>query len=172
MNKEFKAVPAVVEGRTIVVLPEAVSAKLPSRGMVMAEVTMEGRVFEVPLEPDGRGSHWFEVPPEMSGVASISEGEMVTVMVADVAAWPAPSMPSDILSALEAEALMAVWQTLTTKAQWSWLRWVRSTKVQATRTKRIGVMCDKLKKGDRRPCCFDQTRCTVPELSKSGVLNV
>ena len=62
------------------------------------------------------------------------------------------------------------WNSLTTKARWEWLRWIRSTKNLDTRQKRINVACDKLQKGDKRPCCFDASRCTIPEVSKSGVL--
>jgi hypothetical protein len=45
----------------IVKLPSDVSAQLPSRGMGYLKGALNGVAFEAPLEPDGRGSHWFKV---------------------------------------------------------------------------------------------------------------
>ena len=50
------------------------------------------------------------------------------------------------------------------------MRWVGATKSPQTRQKRVGVSIDKLRKGSRRPCCFDLSSCTDPELSRSGKL--
>src|SRR3954447_26315941 len=48
---------------TLLRLPKSASAQLPSRGMAMVEGTINGSPFKapLPLEPDGRGSHWLRV---------------------------------------------------------------------------------------------------------------
>ena len=57
-------------------------------------------------------------------------------------------------------------------ARWEWVRWINSTRVVKTRERRIEVGLSKLEDGKRRPCCFDLSSCTDPELSKSGKLAV
>ncbi|WP_262426564.1 hypothetical protein [Brachybacterium sp. Z12] len=39
-----------------------------------------------------------------------------------------------------------------------------------TRARRVEVSIDKLRGGKRRPCCFDLSSCTDPELARSGKL--
>lgn len=49
-------------GSTLIMhLPKNVSLKLASRGMVMVQGKINGIYFKSPLEPDGRGSHWFKI---------------------------------------------------------------------------------------------------------------
>ena len=55
-------------------------------------------------------------------------------------------------------------------ARWEWVRWVGATKNPDTRAKRVDVSISKLRAGSRRPCCFDLSSCTDPELSKNGKL--
>ena len=55
-------------------------------------------------------------------------------------------------------------------ARWEWVRWVGSTRSESTRAKRVDVSIDKLRHGSRRPCCFDLSSCTDPELMKNGEL--
>jgi hypothetical protein len=62
------------------------------------------------------------------------------------------------------------WNSINAKSRWEWFRWISSTLNPETRDKRINVMCSKLQNGDKKPCCFDTTRCTVTDVSKSGVL--
>ena len=50
---------------TLLRLPKNASARLPSRGMTMVEGTINGARFQAPLEPDGKGSHWFRVDESM-----------------------------------------------------------------------------------------------------------
>ena len=50
-------------GRAFVVLPEAASAKLPSRGMVTVDGTLAGVAFRATLSPDGEGGHWLKLRP-------------------------------------------------------------------------------------------------------------
>ena len=80
-------------------------------------------------------------------------------------------MPQDLRAALtEAGDLDDVWQSLTPMARWEWVRWIKATKNAETRARRVEVAISKLESGKRRPCCFDLSSCTDPELSKSGKL--
>ena len=55
-------------------------------------------------------------------------------------------------------------------ARWEWVRWVNATKNPDTRGRRVEVSISKMESGKRRPCCFDLSSCTDPDLSKSGKL--
>lgn len=163
---KFHATSRSIEGNSLIVLPIEVSKALPSKGMVMAKISIDQYQWISPLEPDGRECHWFLLP---EAIEANSELDIEFTVVND---WPEPEVPEDIWEGLVSYGLDGIWQTLTTKSKWSWIRWIRATNNPETRKKRIGVAADKLLKGNRRPCCFDQTRCTVPELAKSGVLKL
>ena len=60
MSIFFEAILNKVESRKVIKIPLSLSVELPSRGMVMVQGTMNKVSFQVPLEPDGKGSHWFE----------------------------------------------------------------------------------------------------------------
>jgi len=154
----------------IVILPLLSSEQLPSRGMVMVAVTLNGMTFLSPLEPDGKGSHWFEVSDKQIDEMHIAVGQMLSLTLEPASDWPDPEMPQDVMDAIAQAGLLPQWRSVTVKAKWEWLRWIRSTSNPETRKKRILVACSKLSKGDKRPCCFDSSRCTVPDVSKSGVL--
>ncbi len=164
MSIAFSAPVSLLRGRRIVRLPAEASAQLPSRGMVMASISLPDGELILPLEPDGQGGHWFELPDDIPTVEALS------LSLSPLDDWPEPELPQDIQSGLADAGLASVWQGLTTKARWEWLRWIRATASPATRSKRIGVACSKLSQGDRRPCCFNSASCTVPELSRSGLL--
>lgn len=170
MNITFDAILTEIESRKVVKLPLSSSKKLPSRGMVMIQGTINGIPFEAPLEPDGKDSHWFELSDKLSTEIGAAIGQSMSFNIEPINEWTEPLIPNDIMIAITNDGLLNQWNSLTTKARWEWLRWIRSTNNPATRLKRIEVACSKLHKGDRRPCCFDATRCTVPEVSKSGVL--
>ena len=55
-------------------------------------------------------------------------------------------------------------------ARWEWVRWVNATKNPGTRERLVAVSLSKMESGKRRPCCFDLSACTDPELSRSGKL--
>jgi hypothetical protein len=55
-------------------------------------------------------------------------------------------------------------------ARWEWVRWVNATKNPDTRSRRVDVSISKMKSGKRRPCCFNLSACTDPDLSKNGRL--
>ena len=156
---------------TILRLPKAASAKFPSRGMVMAEGTINGFQFQSPLEPDGKGSHWLRVDGALGKGARAKAGDTVTLAMEPSEEWPEPAVPADVKKALKASPkAYEVWMDTTTAARWDWLRWIASTKNPETRQKRIGVSCSKLRSGERRPCCFNRSMCCEPAVSNGGVL--
>ena len=159
-----------IQGHAVVRLPADVSGVLPSRGMGMARVTLGGVPWVAALEPDGKGGHWFLVEAPQLSQAGCLPGQAVAVTLAPLEDWPEPPIPEDITAGVRQAGLLPVWDSLTIKARWEWLRWIRSTANPATRQKRILVACDKLLRGERRPCCFNSAGCTVAEVSRAGVL--
>jgi uncharacterized protein YdeI (YjbR/CyaY-like superfamily) len=86
--------------------------------------------------------------------------------------WPEPSVPQDLTTALAAapQKIQDLWNEITPMARWEWVRWVNATKNADTRERRVDVSISKMESGKRRPCCFDLSSCTDPELSKNGRL--
>ncbi len=167
----FETVLLKIGGWTLLRLPESASAKLPSRGMALVEGAINGFHSKIVLEPDGKGSHWFRVDAGLRETAGIKAGDAVTVAVEPSKAWPEPKMPADLNQALASHPQAnALWVNITPMARWDWLRWIRATNNQETRSQRIEVALSKLKAGERRPCCFNRNLCTEPEVSKNGVL--
>lgn len=163
----FKSTPYKIGSWTILQLPESASVKLPSRGMVMVKGTLNGSAFQMPLEPDGKGSHWLKVDQDMKAEV----GKPAELSIESTKDWPEPEVPADLQKALRAdEEAYALWSDVTPMARWDWLRWISSTANSETRAKRIRVAFSKLKNGTRRPCCFNRALCTVPEVSKGGAL--
>ncbi|HLC75530.1 MAG TPA: YdeI/OmpD-associated family protein [Candidatus Peribacterales bacterium] len=156
---------------TILHLPKSVSAKLPTRGMTVVTGTINGSRFLAPLEPDGRGSHWFRWSKTMSKATDADTGDTVTLAMESTKEWPEPTVPADVKKALAlAPRAKKLWEDITPSARWDWIRWIRATKEPSTRARRIRVACSKLKAGERRPCCFNRNLCTEPSVSKNGVL--
>jgi hypothetical protein len=169
MSIFFKAILTKVESRKIIKIPLNSSMELPTRGMVMVQGTINEVSFQAPLEPDGKGSHWFEVSDLLCEDLGITVGQTVSLSIEPLDEWREPEIPDELMDAIIKADLIQQWNSVSTKAKWDWLRWIRSTNNPATRQKRIDVTCSKLQKGDTRPCCFDRTRCTFPDVSKSGV---
>src|SRR5882672_1640984 len=96
----FQAKLTVLGSQPILRLPDAASSKLPSRGMSMVEGTFNGHAFQVPLEPDGMGSHWFRVSNTMLKAAKAKAGDSVSVALEPMALWPEPKVPADLAEAL------------------------------------------------------------------------
>jgi hypothetical protein len=171
MTIRFEAKLSEIGSLTILRLPKNASAKLPSRGMTMVEGTINDVQFQVPLEPDGKGSHWFKVDPSMRVAIKADAGDTVRLNVEPVKEWSEPKVPGDIKKALASFShAQSVWKDITPMARWDWIRWISATKNPDTRKHRIGVMLSKMKAGNRRPCCFDRTSCTDPYVSSNGVL--
>ena len=155
----------------IIVLPEADSALLPSRGMVITYATIGGVRFLAPLEPDGKGSHWLRPPLDILQRLEAAAGQGVDMCLEVVNDWPEPEVPQDLQAVLdESPELMELWLNTTPLARWDWIRWIRATNNPKTREKHIQVACSKLRAGMRRPCCFNRSMCTDPTVSKNGVL--
>jgi len=156
---------------TVLKLPKSASAKLPSRGMTMVAGTINDFRFQTALEPDGKGSHWFKLDKPMRKAIGADAGDTVKLAIEPVTEWPEPKVPVDLKNALAAAPhAHTLWKEITPGARWDWIRWIGSTKQSETRRRRIETALSKLKAGDRRPCCFNRTVCTEPNVSNNGVL--
>ncbi len=155
-------------------LPKAASAKLPSRGMVSVEGTLNGSPFQATLNPDGQGGHWLKVDRTLREAARTNAGETVTLEITPLAPdqEPEPQVPPDLRKALTAAPSKAreAWSDITPAARRDFIHWITSPKRPETRAKRITTACDMLTKGKRRPCCFDRSgmydkslSCPVPD---------
>ncbi len=143
---------------TFVVLPLAISKQLPTRSMVTVDGRLSGQLFQVTLEPDGQGSHWFKVDQALREAAGVAEGDRVALEITPVEKEPEPQWPADLQKALAGNAAAkATWADITAVARRDWIHWITSGKKADTRAKRIGVACDKLASGSRRACCFDRS---------------
>lgn len=167
----FQAEVRRIGRRTIVLLPEDASAKLPSRGQVAVEGRVNRQPFRAVLEPDGRRGHWRRIDRTLQEALGASDGDSVAIEIRPRRGWPEPHVPKDFRAALaDASDLSEVWQDITPMARWEWVRWINATKNPETRKRRIEVGISKLRSGKRRPCCFDLAACTDPDLSKNGKL--
>lgn len=160
-----------IDSWTLLLLPESASSMLPSRGIAMVKGTINGFAFHAVLEPDGKGSHWFRVDEAMLKATKADAGDTVTLEIESSNEWLEPEVPEDLKNALAATPqVQSLWMIITPIARWDWIRWIRATKQLETRKRRIGIACSKLKKGERRPCCFNRNLCTDPSVSHNGVL--
>lgn len=156
---------------TILRLPYEASAKLPSRGQTMVKGTINDIPFLSPLEPDGKGSHWFRISQELLKAAHLVSGDTAKLAIEPTKEWIEPEVPSDLQRAVAADPqVQALWDTITPMARWEWVRWTRSTNNPETRKRRVEVACSKLKAGKRRPCCWNRNLSTEPAVSKGGIL--
>ena len=137
----------------------------------MVKGTINGFPFQAALEPDGKGSHWLKVDEAMRKAAKVDISDTVTLEIEPIKEWPEPEVPVDLKKALEAaQEAYALWKDITPIARWDWIRWIRSTKNPETRKLRIAKTFSKFKDGKRRPCCFNRSMCTDPDVSNNGVL--
>jgi Domain of unknown function (DUF1905)/Bacteriocin-protection, YdeI or OmpD-Associated len=157
---------------TVVRLPEEASGRLPSRGQVAVQGSINGHQFQTVLEPDGLKGHWIRVDEELQHAADIGAGDMVSFAIEATRDWPEPDVPPDLATALAAapQKIRDMWIDITPMARWEWVRWVNATASLATRQRRVEVTISKMNSGKRRPCCFDLSACTDPAVSKNGKL--
>ena len=168
----FEASVQAIGDRLNARLPSAASEALPSRGQVAIEGTINGQPVDTVVEPDGMRGHWLAFDDSLRRSLSLEDGTAVSVELRRAETWPEPDVPDDLRAALEdAPDLSDTWTDITPMARWEWVRWVNSTANPKTRARRVEVSISKLRDGKRRPCCFDLSSCTDPELSKSGKLN-
>jgi len=168
----FDATLTAVGTSTVLRLPQTASNHLPSRGQVAVRGTINGVEFGTVLEPDGHSGHWMRVDDTLQDAAGLSAGQDATVDVEVTKDWPEPSVPTDLAAALAAapQQVQDVWNQTTPMARWEWVRWVNATKNPDTRSRRVEVSISKMNSGKRRPCCFNLSACTDPDLSKNGRL--
>ena len=168
----FDAALYAIDTATVLRLPETASTKLPSRGQVAVYGTINGVAFQTVLEPDGNSGHWMRVADTLQEAAGFGAGDTATLDIAVTNAWPEPSVPQDLATALASapQKIQDLWTEITPMARWEWVRWVNATKNPDTRARRVDVSISKMKSGKRRPCCFDLSACTDPDLSRSGRL--
>jgi len=176
----FKSDVLVYGNHKIIKLPNEISSQLSSRGMNFAEIrflSSDGRAisdaataYPLPLEPDGNKSHWFYVPESLCD--ALVPGSTLELQLTPQDEWPSPVVPDDFIEGLKQSSLYDFYHDLTSKAQWEWMRWIQMTNNPSTREKRITVSMDKMHKGMKRPCCFDQTRCTDYRICSNGMLKI
>ena len=168
----FEAKLRTIDKSTILRLPGHASEKLPSRGQVSVHGTIEGQMLQTVLEPDGNGGHWMKVSPELQKAAGIRAGDTARLAIELTKAWPEPRVPGDLEAALAGAPpkIQHVWRDITPMARWEWVRWVNATNNSDTRRRRVEVSISKMSYGKRRPCCFDLSACTDPDLGRSGRL--
>jgi len=144
---------------TFVTLPKNASAKLPSRGMMAIEGTINGVPFQAVLEPDGQKSHWLKVERKLREAAGADAGDVVKLEIAPAEKEPEPTVPADLRNALAAAAPKArnLWSDITPNARRDWIHWISSAKQEETRARRIKNACSMLAAGKRRVCCFDRS---------------
>jgi Domain of unknown function (DUF1905)/Bacteriocin-protection, YdeI or OmpD-Associated len=168
----FEATLCAIDMSSILRLPEEASRRLPSRGQVAVQGSINGYEFRTVLEPDGLKGHWMKVDQELRQAADIGDGDRVGVAIEATRDWPEPDVPPDLAAALRLapQNTRNMWNGITPMARWEWVRWVNATASPATRQRRVEVSISKMNNGNRRPCCFDLSACTDPALSKNGKL--
>ena len=168
----FDATLFTIDKSTVLRLPKKASVKLPSRGQVAVEGTINGHEFQTVLEPDANFGHWMKLDRKLQKSAALRAGDSATLEVASVKDWPEPSVPHDLKTALAdaPQKIQHIWKEITPMARWEWVRWVNATPNPETRKRRVEVSISKMKSGKRRPCCFNLASCTDPDLSKNGRL--
>ena len=124
--------------RPIVIMPERLSSELPSRGMVMVKGSINGLAFSTVVEPNGKGTHWFQLDCATVSAIGAKVGDLVTVALSPTKEWSEPIVPADLRQVLDSDAsTLAIWRDLTPVARWDWIRWIGAAKLAETRRKRV-----------------------------------
>lgn len=112
------------------------------------------------------------VDEALQEAVNLRVGDAARLLVEVAQDWPEPDVPQDLADALATaeEKIRHIWEDITPMARWEWVRWVKATRNPATRQRRVAVTISKMNGGKRRPCCFDLSACTDPELSRNGKL--
>jgi Domain of unknown function (DUF1905)/Bacteriocin-protection, YdeI or OmpD-Associated len=156
---------------TLLRIPSILSSQLPSRGLVMVNVDINQYQFKAALEPDGKKGHWLMLDAKVLKAIKVKVGDEVNISVEVTKDWIEPNIPQDLDQELKHDKeILRLWGLITPAARWEWIRWINATKNVDTRNKRIQVGFDKLRKGSKRPCCFNGTECTFTSVSKNGIL--
>jgi hypothetical protein len=168
----FDATLSRIDKSTVLRLPEKASGKLPSRGQVAVQGTINGHRFRTVLEPDGNFGHWMRIDRKLQLAAAVRTGDSATLEIESLKDWPEPNVPQDLQTAVAAapQKIRDLWKDITPMARWEWVRWVNASQNPVTRKRRVAVSISKMKNGKRRPCCFNLSACTDPNLSRNGKL--
>ena len=174
---KFETTLQKINSWTILHLPSEASVELPTRSMVMVAGTLNDIPFKALLEPDGKygnglkPSHWFRPDKKLLDEAKAAVGDVVKIELEPTQDWIEPEIPDDVKKMLDNNPKEEeLWNDITPSARWDWIRWVRAVKTEGTRKKHVEIMLDKLKKGMRRPCCFNRNLCSEPAVSHNWAL--
>ena len=115
----FDATLYTIDKRTILRLPEKASRKLPSRGQVAVQGTINGHEFQTVLEPDGNSGHWMRIDGKLQQTAALSAGDIATLEIEPPKDWPEPTVPQDLETALTAapQKILDLWKDITPMAR-------------------------------------------------------
>jgi hypothetical protein len=145
---------AAMEGKgwTFITMPKAASEKLPKRGRIAIEGTINGFAFKTSAFPDGGGSHQFMINGTMREGAKAAVGDTANFVIQPASDTVDFEIPDDLSAALKKSATaFAQWEKITPKAKAEWAAWITSSKKEETRTARVGKTIERLTKGDKRP---------------------
>src|ERR1700687_4418564 len=87
----FDATLYTIANWTVLRLPEKASGKLPSRGQVAVQGTINGHRFKTVLEPDGYFGHWMRIDGKLQRTAALSAGNTATLEIESLKDWPEPN---------------------------------------------------------------------------------
>jgi hypothetical protein len=133
-------------------MPKPASEKLPKRGRIAIEGTINGFAFRTSAFPDGEGSHQFMVNGTMREGAKAAVGDTATFIIEPASYTVDFEIPDDLSTALKKAAkASAQWEKITPKAKAEWATWIISSKKEETRTARVAKTIERLSKGDKRP---------------------
>ena len=134
----FDATLSSIDKSTILRLPEKASGKLPSRGQVAVQGTINGHAFKTVLEPDGSFGHWMRIDRKLQQAAAVGPGDTAALEVEALKEWPEANVPQDLETALAAapKKIQDLWKGITPMARWEWVRWVNATQNPDTRKRR------------------------------------
>jgi hypothetical protein len=154
---------------TVLTFPKSASAKLPSRGSMMVEGTINCLPFRAALEPSGTGTtHDLKVSNAMREAVGATAGDMVTLEITRVGEEPETRMPMDLRKALAGIPLaQKSWLDITPMARRDWIFSISSSKLPETRRRRILKARDMLASGKRRLCCFPGIKWMMKENAKT-----
>lgn len=140
------------KGWSFVTMPKSASEKLPARGRVAVEGTINGFEFRSSAFPDGDGSHNIQVNGAMRDGAKVSVGDTALFSILPSTDAVKVTVPADLSAALRKSAKAgALWDAITPKARAEWVTWIASAKKEETRNARTGKTIERLSKGEKRP---------------------
>src|SRR5947208_12361928 len=110
----FDATRHTIGKSTLLRLPEKASMKLPSRGQVAVQGTINGHRFQTVLEPDGSSGHWMRIDAQLQHTAAICAGDTARLEIEPLNDWPEPDVPEDLATALAAapQEIQDLWRDI------------------------------------------------------------